>query len=342
MIRLFALIAGLAPAVPAAAQVPPRLPVIIDTDIGSDIDDAFALALALASPELDIQAITTVGGQADDRAWIVCRFLSHGGFRSIPVAFGREPQLRFPLDWQIQYRRHPAPTFNRTQKPEKMSAVELMHQKIKEQPGKLTIIALGPLTNVAQLLRDHPDARPLIKRIVLMGGSILIGYDGKQQPEPEWNIKSDIAAAQAVFTSGVPLTVVPLDATATLKLGRQERDRLFSAYTPLTLQLQTLYELWDKQTPILFDPAAVAAAFDERFLTIETMNLYVDDKGMTRVGDGDGRVKVAVATKQAEFVRWFVERVRSVGKTMLPAPPKNLSKFVERGNFPAKVHVAED
>src|SRR5262249_12844825 len=102
------------------------------------------------------------------------------------------------------------------------------------------------------------------------------------------------------------------------------------------------YELWDKETPILFDPAAVAAAFDERFLTIETMNLYVDDKGMTRVGAGDGRVKVAVAVKQADFVRWFVERVRSVGRTTLPAPPKNLSKFVERGNFPAKVHVAED
>src|SRR5262245_2522769 len=170
MIRLFALIAGLAPAVPAAAQVPPRLPVIIDTDIGSDIDDAFALALAVASPELDIQAITTVGGQADDRAWIVCRFLSHGGFKSIPVAFGREPQPKFPLDWQIQYRRHPAPIFNRTQKPEKISAVELMYQKLKEHaavsdlirdpgiPGKMTILAIGPLTNVAQLLKDYPAA----------------------------------------------------------------------------------------------------------------------------------------------------------------------------------------
>src|SRR5262245_15909555 len=124
----------------ADAQPPAPIPVLIDTDIGSYIDDAYALALALASPELDIKGITTVGGQAEDRAWIVCRFLSHGGFKPIPVAFGREPQPKSDIDWQIQYRRHPAPIFNRTQTPEKMSAVELMYQTLKKQ--KTTVIAL--------------------------------------------------------------------------------------------------------------------------------------------------------------------------------------------------------
>mgnify|MGYP001600011378 FL=1 len=173
----FALSVALIIATPAAQAPAPR-PVLIDTDIGSDIDDAFALALALASPELDIKAITTVGGQAEDRAWIVCRFLSHGGFKSIPVAYGRDPQPKSEIDWQIQYRRHPAPIFNRTQKPEKVSAVELMYQKLKEQPGKVTIIALGPLTNVARLLEEHPDAKALIRRIVAMGGSVNVGYRG--------------------------------------------------------------------------------------------------------------------------------------------------------------------
>ena len=107
-----ALLVCLLSAAPVAAQAPQRTPVLLDTDIGSDVDDAFALALALASPELDIKAITTVGGQAEDRAWIVCRFLAHGGFKPIPVAFGREPQPKFPIDWQIQYRRHPSPIFN--------------------------------------------------------------------------------------------------------------------------------------------------------------------------------------------------------------------------------------
>ncbi len=326
---------------PAFSQ-PPRLPVLLDTDIGSDIDDAFALALALASPELDVRGITTVGAQAEDRAWIVCRFLSHGGHKNIPVAFGREPQPKSAIDWQIQYRRHPAVIFNRTQKPERSSAVELMYQELKKQPNKMTITALGPLTNVARLLKDHPDAKPLIKRIVLMGGSIHVGYDGKPMPEPEWNIMSDVPAAQAVFKSGVPLTVVPLDATASVQLQKAERDRLFSACTPLTYQVQTLYELWDKETPILFDPVAVTASFDERFLTMKDLHLVVDDKGMTRVGSGKANARVAVAIKQEEFVSWFIERLRSAGQTMLPSPPKNLSKLVERGNLPAKVHVAED
>jgi hypothetical protein len=106
--------------------------------------------------------------------------------------------------------------------------------------------------------------------------------------------------------------------------------------------VQTLYELWDKETPILFDPVAVAAAFDEQFLTMKDLRLVVDDKGMTRIADGPPNARVALSIKQEEFLKWYVERVRAVGKNSLPAPPGNLSKFVERGNFPAKVHVAED
>ena len=79
-------------------------------------------------------------------------------------------------------------------------------------------MAVGPLTNIAGLLAKHPDCKPWIKRIVLMGGSVRVGYDGKPPAEAEWNIKLDIPAARTVFTSGVPLMVAPLDATATAKL----------------------------------------------------------------------------------------------------------------------------
>src|SRR5947209_2534835 len=77
-----------------AAERPPadKVPILLDTDIGSDIDDAFALALALASPELDLQGVTTVGSDAEDRAWIVCRFLTAVGRPDVPVAWGRDPQ----------------------------------------------------------------------------------------------------------------------------------------------------------------------------------------------------------------------------------------------------------
>jgi inosine-uridine nucleoside N-ribohydrolase len=336
-------VVGMMMATPAGAQTSAPIPIIIDTDIGSYIDDAYALALALASPELDIKAITTVGGQAEDRAWIVCRFLSHGGFKPIPVAFGREPQPKSEIDWQIQYRRHPAVIFNRAQKPEKMSAVELMHHVLKKQ--KLTIIALGPLTNVARLLQDHPDDKAMIERIVLMGGSINVGYNGKR-PETEWNIKSDIGAARTVFTSGLPLTVVPLDATLKVRLHHMQRDRVFAAHTLLTFQVQALHELWDDplndDPTILHDPVAVAASFDQRLLSMQEMHLEIDDQGMTKASDGKPNAKVAIGCKPAEFVSWLVDRVRSVGQESLPPPPKNLSDLVERGAFPSKVHTAED
>ena len=125
------------------------------------------------------------------------------------------------------------------------------------------------------MLREHPAAKTLIKRLVVMGGSVRVGYNGKAPPEAEWNIKGDVAAAREVFSSGLPITVVPLDATATLRLGKADRERIFSAYTPLTMQLQCLYELWDKETPILYDPAALAAVFEEQFFTFEDLHLEV-------------------------------------------------------------------
>jgi inosine-uridine nucleoside N-ribohydrolase len=324
------------------ADAPATIPVIVDTDIGSDVDDAFALALVIASPELDLRAVTTVGGDAEDRAWLVCRFLTQVGHKPIPIAFGRDPQSDSKLDWQIQYRRHPAAIFNRTMKPAKESAVELLYAQLKANPGELTIICLGPLTNVARLLKEHPDAKPWIKRLVVMGGAVRVGYKGKEPHEPEWNVKSDVAAAKAVFASGVPLTVAPLDATARVELGKDLRDRLFSAHTMLTFQVQNLYELWDKETPVLYDPVAVALTFDERFCKMEEMRLDVDDKGLTVPGKGKANARVAVSTKETDFTKWYVERVRAVGKEALPQPPKNASKLIERGGFPTKVHAFED
>ncbi len=322
---------------PAAGKVP----ILLDTDIGTDVDDAFALALALASPEVELAGVTTVAEGAEDRAWMVCRFLTAVGKREVPVAWGRDKQPASSIEEQIQYRRHPAVIFNRTAKPVKESAVALMYAKLKERPGKLTLVAIGPLTNVARLLADHPDCKPWIKRIVIMGGSVRAGYDGKTEPEAEWNVKLDVAAARAVFASGVPLLVAPLDATATLKLGEPLRRKLFAACTPLTYQVQALYQLWDKPTPTLFDPVAVALAFTEKFWTMEDLRLEVDDKGFTRVGKGEPNARVATAVKGDDFLKWYVERV-SAGKAVLPKEPGNRSEVVAREGMPHRVHCFED
>jgi inosine-uridine nucleoside N-ribohydrolase len=299
---------------PAQAAVPARVPVLIDTDIGSDIDDAFALALAVASPELDLRGVTTVGGDAEARAGIVCRFLGAVGRREVPVAWGRDPQPAGAVKEQARYRPR-----GRASRPVKEPASEFLYQRLKAEPGKLTIIALGPLTNLARLLKEHPDCKPWIKRIIVMGGAVRVGYEGKPPAVAEWNLKTDVQAARAVFASGVTLVVAPLDATVTVKLEKPLRRRLFAARTPLTVQVQALYQLWGKETPTLFDPVAVALCFTEQFCTMTDLRLEVDDRGFTRVGKGRPNARVATAIRADEFLRWYVERV--AGPSASPARP---------------------
>lgn len=337
LLALFAL--GLAASPSLAAD---KIPVLIDTDIGSDIDDAFALALAVASPEIELVGVTTVGSAPDDRAWLVCRFLTQVGAKNVPVAIGDAPPEKTEIDWQIQYRRHPAAIFNRTLKPVKEPAHALMAQLARQHDGKLVVVCLGPLTNVARFMKEHPEEVKKVSRFVVMGGSIAVGYDGKPKPEPEWNIKCDVPAAKVVFSSGLPLTVIPLDATATVALEKPAREKLFSARTMLTWQVQNLYELWDKETPVLFDPVALTAVFAEKSLTLNEMRLEVADDGMTVAKEGKANSRVATTIRANEFVTWFVERVRAVGTETLPEKPRNVSKFIEPGMFPARVHVAED
>ncbi len=355
------------------------IPVIIDTDIGSDIDDAFALGLAIASPELEIIGITTVGGgnpfdpfvgqrkdRDDHRAWLVTRFLTQARFtppapadspaersatafnkailkesKDIPVAAGADPQPQAAIDGQIQYRHHPAAIYNRTLKPVKESAVELMTRLLQERDG-VTIVAIGPLTNVARLITEQPELAKKIKRLVVMGGSIAVGYDGKPKPEVEWNFKLDVPAAQKVLSSLVPIVLVPLDATGTVALEAKQRNELFAAHTPLTWQLQNLYELWNKETPILFDPVALAAAFAPEALTFQEMPIRVQDDGMTVVQNDGRKMQVATKVDREKFLAWFVARIKSYGQESLPQPPKNISQLIRPGNFPARVHAFED
>ena len=166
----------------ASSQAPSPVPILLDADLGSDIDDAFALSLAIASPELRLEGVTTVSGHTMDRAWIACRFLSHTGHESIEVAAGGDPQPAQEFQgYQFQYRYHPAVIFNRTSKPVAEPAHKFLFRKLKSQKaGYYTIVALGPLTNIARHFQDHPESKAMVKRIILTcpqfwGGSICEG-----------------------------------------------------------------------------------------------------------------------------------------------------------------------
>jgi inosine-uridine nucleoside N-ribohydrolase len=289
-------------------------PILFDTDIGTDVDDAFALALILASPELELRGVTTVGAEPRTRARIVCRFLTAVGIRDIPVAAGATPQPAEEIEKQGRYAKAAGDDLPRLIQPVKETAVEFLYQNLKARRGELTLVAVGPLTNIARLLREHPDCKPWIKRIVLMGGSVRVGYKGKEPIEAEWNIRCDIPAAQAVFASGIPLVVAPLDATTMLKLEEPLRRRLFESKTPLTEQVRMLYQLWGEKTPTLYDPVAVALCFEEGFCTMEDLKLEVDAQGHTRAGKGEANARVATAIRREDFLSWYVKRVASAGQ----------------------------
>jgi inosine-uridine nucleoside N-ribohydrolase len=258
-----------------------KLPVILDTDIGTDIDDAFALALVLASPELDLGGVTTVSDDAFGRALIACRFLEAAGRGDVPVSAGRPRRETPAATGQYAYglnagRKHPEPDL----------AVEFLYRQLKARPGEITIITVGDLTNLGELITRHPEAKPWIRGVVMMGGSVRVGYAGQPPPEREWNLRSDVRAAQVLFRSGIPLTVAPLDATL-VRFPEPLRRRVFETPNPVCQELWSLYKLWARQTPTLFDPVAVTLAFNESFVTMESLRIEVDELGFTREVPGE-------------------------------------------------------
>jgi purine nucleosidase len=264
-----------------AADAPARIPVILDTDIGSDIDDAFAVALIINSPEFELLGVTTVSGDPAARARIAAKMLWEAGgkWRQVPVVAGA------PGPKQDINQAHWADGFTSPQILNQ-SAVSFMREQIRRRPGQITLIAIGELTNVAALLKADPQAAKEIKQIALMGGSIARGYEPRSKPDAEWNIKSNPAAAQVVFSSGIPIIMAPLDVTAMLKLDATARKRIFQQNTPVANSLAALYHLWKGVTPTLFDPMAVALVLDPTLCQTKDLAITVDDRGFTLVQQG--------------------------------------------------------
>lgn len=286
-----------------AADGPRPVPIVLDTDIGTDIDDAFALALVLDSPELDLRAVTTVSGDTQARARIAAKVLWEAGRRNVPVAAG-EPGGKLAISQAGWADGFTSPSLLSEK------AIDLLKAEIDRGHGETVVLAIGPLTNVAALLQKYPEEKNKIKQIVLMGGSIARGYNPGSGPTPEYNIAADVTASQTVFSSGIPILMAPLDVTARLQLDAPNRQRLFSHSTPLIESLRALYTLWGEPTPTLHDPMAVSLLIDPRLCTTKPMAIQVDDHGMTRevVGKPANAV-VAVETTPARFIDFYMNRV---------------------------------
>ena len=281
--------------------------VIIDTDIGDDIDDAFALALAVQSPELQILGVTTTFGDTEARARIVDRFLGEVGRTEIPVRAGKATVTANPMS---QRRYGEGGHFGKTPHGD---AVDFLLEEIRRYPGEITLIAIGPLVNVGAAIDKDAATFRKLKRVVIMGGSIRrgsgdLGYTPPVPPVPEWNIMNDVASAQKLFAAGVPLYVMPLDSTQ-LKLDEVKRAFLFSRGTAVTDALTVLYHLWGQQTPTLFDPMTVTFVLRPELCPVQPLHIRVDEKGFTREEPGAANAQVCLDSNPDEFFKFYLKRV---------------------------------
>jgi inosine-uridine nucleoside N-ribohydrolase len=308
-------------AVPLAAQS--RTPVLVDTDIGDAIDDALAVALALSSPELDVRGVTTVIDDVGSKTRLAWKELRLFGRRDIPVAMGApEPLLDPALDT------HPREFSVLTQAdtiPDaaRRPAADLIIQTLLNSRDRITLLAIGPLTNIALALKAEPRIKPRIERIVLMGGA----YASNQI---EYNVKRDPVAAEIVFRSGVPITAVGLDVTQPCKMREEDLSRLRAAESPVQQFLSRLIALSQAETgekyPTLYDPLAVAVLFRPDLIGTEAGKVEVslaDSAGRGRTSftpSQDGTTRVGVKVNAQEFLNLFIARVASVG---LPGGPPN-------------------
>jgi inosine-uridine nucleoside N-ribohydrolase len=287
----------------------------IDTDIGDDIDDAYALGLILHSPEVKVLGISTAFGDTEMRARIVDRYLKATGDLGIPVMAGVATQTDNKMT-QLEYgegfpaRKH-------------TDGVAGMLEAISAHPGQVTLIGLGPLFNVGAAIERDPGTFRKVKRVVMMGGSIERGYDGKKgemrPADAEWNILQDPKGAQKLLGVGVEIFMAPLDSTQ-IHLEERRRVEIFAAGNPVTEQLKLLYPEWvanswnHSPTPTLFDPVAAAYAFSPGLCPMEPMRIEIDDKGFTNRVAGTPNVQVCMKSDEAGFLELLTKRLEARAK----------------------------
>lgn len=282
----------------------PRAKILFDTDIGSDIDDAWALAFILSHDAFEPLGVTITNANTPARAKVACKMLALTGRGEIPVAVGRKTSEA------IEYQYTWAEDFTAKQ-PIATPAADFIVDTVRRHPGEVTIVAVGPLENLADALRKEPNLGKLVKRVVLMSGCV---YGTADSPSPiaEWNVVSSTKDAQLVYGAGLPMTIVPLDSTTHVRLSDEERDRMRKYDSPLTRALEALYRLWlvDRDWRMtLHDQLAVTEASSPGtyFGKRPTLNLRVDDQGFTRIDDAGGKpVMVCLEPKRDDLMAYYV------------------------------------
>jgi inosine-uridine nucleoside N-ribohydrolase len=330
-------------AAPALAQQ--RQKIIFDTDFAfPPQDDAMTLFFTLNCPELEILGITTVAGNKSRNVATadVLKVLEVANRTEIPVFDGAAaPLVHQGTEWDLKrhggwYANEPAPPppgGPAKKGAEARGAVEFMVQAVRDNPGQVTILAIGPLTNVAIAMRMDTTFARNVKQVVIMGGAIasLPDGSGNHTPNAEFNFYVDPEAAQIVLRSGMPIVLSPLNISRKARFSKEWYDKIVAVDTPVTRLIKERvgpgFEQRPDRTPLMYDQIAAAALIDATLM--KTVELFVDvdanpgpNYGVS-VGapqpwpGGEGAKKMQVQTDLDfdRFIKLYVERVTR------PVPP---------------------
>ena len=300
------------------------IPVIFDTDIGSDIDDTWALGFLLRCPELDVKLITTDRGHPEYRAKLCCQILEAGGRQDLPVGLG--PQWQGNTGQTRQAPRAEGYELSAYAGQIFADGVQAMIDTILQSPEPVTVIAIGPLPTVAAALDREPRIAQNA-RFVGMHGSLRKGHKRERDNViAEANVVNDPAACQTVCTAAWPATLTPLDTCGIVQLAGDKHRRVVESGDPLARAIVSHYKTWwqngrtedidrwQKQSSILFDTVAVYLAFSEEKLRMEDLPIRVTDDGFTIIEEGAKSIRCATEWKDyAGFEDLLVDRLTQKG-----------------------------
>ncbi|MFP4661080.1 MAG: nucleoside hydrolase [Halanaerobiales bacterium] len=295
-----------------------KIPVILDTDIGSDIDDTWALIMMLNSPELDIKLITTATGNPIERARIVAKLLEEAGRTDIPIGIGVNPgndHVCNQAEWVEDYSLDDYPGIVYE------DGVDAMVEMILDSDEEVTLTCIGPLPNIGEALRREPEIVENA-RFVGMHGSIYKGYNGSNTPDAETNVRLFTDDCQLVFESDWDMTITPLDTCGIVYLDGEDYQKVYHSDNPLLKALMENnkifakncswmdYTDYDSKSTTLFDNVAIYLSYSEELLEIEDLNIMVTDDGMTKINSGGKLVHCAVKWKNIDgFKKHLVSRL---------------------------------
>jgi inosine-uridine nucleoside N-ribohydrolase len=307
---------------PAAAEPKPTkpvpTPVILDTDIGDDIDDTWALGLLLKSPELDLKLVVGDRGAASYRARLLAKLLERAGRSDVPVGIGLDVEPHEEGRQAAWVKGYDLKTY-----PGKVhtNGVQALIDTIMKSDQPVTLICIGPVPNIAEALKREPRIAKKA-RFVGMYGSVRVGYEGVRQPAAEWNVKCNPKACQAVFTAPWDMTLTPLDTCGLVTLTGEKYRRVRDSQDRIVADIIANYRVWAAALPnfpadaantrssTLFDTVAVYLAIRQDLCVMEKLRLRVTDDGFTVIDPRAKEMNVATGWKDlSAFEDWIVQRL---------------------------------